>query len=313
MENKKLSLFLALPLLLAFPVYSQNIDSIQTNEQALAFVRKLDSGNRSFCLRPQKIVFDAELDSAMTREYDIRAFEKADIDNNGLTDLLFNGYDCYELNSYCNRVSLVILSFEKDSFKVENLCRNTLSRYLAAQFVSVNRQALVRIIWMERSVKPEGALNRSEDTLVYAWHNFIEKEEPSHHRISKVNYYLSSGMGAIQDFEITVTPDSSWMGLLYAEENFCRRQHRSATDRKIWEQLTGMLNQLDFNSLKDSYELNATCCPTGYLTIEMENGKTKKIDDYCLEGTYGLEAIHHIFLAIRDLPSWIFFDEVEAW
>lgn len=294
--------------------YSQNIDAIQTNEQALAFVRKIDPDQRSIYLQPGKIVLDGELDSVITHQYVIRGFEKADIDNNGLTDLLFNGYYCYEENSFCRRIVLVVLSFGNDSFKVESLSRDLSLRTYAAKFVYTKDQTLLQMIWVERSVNPDGALKPGGDTLVYAHHNLIEKRIPSLYQINRISYSFSGGgKSLINDFDIVINPDSSWLDVVYITENLCKKRYRMVPSQKSWEQLKSILNGIDFNSLNDNYEVNASCGATAYLTVEVENGKTKKIADYGLEGTYGLEAIHRLFFGLRDLPSWIIFDEVEAY
>jgi hypothetical protein len=75
----------------------------------------------------------------------------------------------------------------------------------------------------------------------------------------------------------------------------------SASYNKIIAELTG----LDFPHLKDYYTINTTDCSTYILTITYDNGKVKKIEDYCRQGPKGLLAVYQDLFILESSQTWM--------
>ena len=60
----------------------------------------------------------------------------------------------------------------------------------------------------------------------------------------------------------------------------------------------------EFSDLKDKYEVNWSDDQTSTLIITYDGGKTKKIIDYGLVGTFGLNRIHDLIFKLRDNQDW---------
>jgi hypothetical protein len=71
-----------------------------------------------------------------------------------------------------------------------------------------------------------------------------------------------------------------------------------------YDELIGLLNYLDFPSLKDSYAVNWTDDQTSVLKITYNNGKVKEIKDYGLIGTLGLSRVYSILFDLRENQQW---------
>ncbi|WP_419487875.1 hypothetical protein [Chryseobacterium bernardetii] len=65
-----------------------------------------------------------------------------------------------------------------------------------------------------------------------------------------------------------------------------------------------LLNYINFSKLKDFYSVSSTDNPTSELTITYGNGKTKKIQDYGLAGTYGLKKLYDLLFDLRFNQDW---------
>lgn len=74
----------------------------------------------------------------------------------------------------------------------------------------------------------------------------------------------------------------------------------SASFNKIISELTA----LNFPHLKDEYTENATDCASYTLTITYDNGKVKRIDDYCRQGPKGLLEVYEDLIILESSQKW---------
>jgi hypothetical protein len=61
---------------------------------------------------------------------------------------------------------------------------------------------------------------------------------------------------------------------------------------------------LKLTSLKDEYSVNWTDDQTSTLEIKFNNGQIKRISDYGMIGTFGLEHIYDQLFALRKTQKW---------
>lgn len=297
-------------LLFSYSIFSQTIDRISSGEEALALVRKLDTIHNTIEIFPVKPMYAKKADTLCAGKIKVKDYEKADFDNNGHTDLLFNGYQCGRYNSGCDRISLVVLSFGEDSFQLKQLSHRRFNAFFAARIFETEGRELIIANHAKFIPGPDPDsfyLEQGSDTLQYVFGNFIELGQQADHRINKLVFRKSGGFSIpIVNFEMTITPDSSWFRevVIGSGESGTKFYHKRTAARD-WAQLTGILHCAGFRRLKENYQAPWTCDATSYMIIEFDDGKKMEVEDYGSCGTFGLEAIFRIIDEWRETASWI--------
>jgi len=120
-------------LIFSSPAFSQKIDSLRTDAEVEAFLKSLPEDYRNVHITPAGEGAEKN-DLAPIKEFEAKAYEKADFDHNGYTDLLFNGY------MYNSPRSFVVMSYGKDSFQVKNLSMSHYPDLFAAKILILDRQ-----------------------------------------------------------------------------------------------------------------------------------------------------------------------------
>lgn len=285
--------------LLPITFYAQSIETINSNEEALAFVKKVNHG---FEERTPDAEYKHLRDSLFPVLKRVNYYEKADYDNNGYTDLLFNGCSwCIDGYDYCQSLPLVILSFGNDSFQIKEISCKKYRIYLAARTVQTGGRPLIEIAYAgherESDNSPTLQIERV-DTLVYAFGEFVENTRPAHHTIEKISFLRSCYSNAFNDscsFILTFSPDTTQLTRQVSTNwNTVIKKYVAGTDTACWNRLTGLLNRMNFPRLKESFSAGGTHQPFGFLSITYDNGKVSSIGDYGMVGTYALMAIYKI-------------------
>lgn len=300
-------------LLIRFFSYSQRIDSLHTNEEVLAFVRSIDKTGGKFFISAPKPDWGYAYDSNGFRQHQVVPYQKADLDNNGTTDLLLNGfYDYYEGNSTCSRRSLAILSFGADSFRIKQLIPGDHDPiFFAARCISVNNEWCLEgfeIKYEKNGTTYESRLIESTDTLVYAFDEFIEAKPTKNYQIEQINYNFLPGMGAWPPYDLTIHGDTAYWS---PEIDFDRDGNIlpdsifvTQLDPLTFSRIYGLLHHIDLSRVKDRYAVRWTCDATGHLSIQYDHGTKKEIIDYGLIGTHALAALQDIFRNLRATQHW---------
>lgn len=280
--------------------YAQHIEAINSNEEALALLKRVKPDFEE--KKPVEEFSRRTRDSLFPVLKRINYYEKADFDNNGYTDLLFNGCaGCRYNNYYDVTVPLVILSFGNDSFLVKDITCEKYKTYLAGRTVISGGLPMIEIMYAgyiddskERTHPVKGV-----DTLLYAVGEFIENTRPAHHNIEKISFtYLAYRFYSPKDdslsFELTLSHDSSYLTREVSNNNDTYiRKYKAGNDTACFNRLTSMLNQINFPRLKKYYGAGGVHEGLGFLSVTYDNGKVIHIRDRGLLGTYGLWAIYN--------------------
>jgi hypothetical protein len=72
-----------------------------------------------------------------------------------------------------------------------------------------------------------------------------------------------------------------------------------------YREFTTQLMNIDFPSLQDKYSVDWTDLPTAFLTITYDNGKTKTLRDYGLQGTEALRKLYQVLFDYRYKQKWM--------
>jgi hypothetical protein len=301
--------FLAQSLVFTSLCYSQRIDSIQTQEQALSFLRGVNADFKGLAFQPSKLMGGFRVEESRRRIFGGTHFEKADFDKNGQTDLLFNGFDGYDY-----RIALVVLSFGKDSFQIRKLTPRLTFGLVASKTLNIEGQTCIKLLIDESRTDEKSGISRLHqqiDTLVWAFDEFIERSIPCVCAIEKINFCAPPGSGFFAGMQVSVTADS---GILVSEAAYqpgsppssmdSGGTYIAAIDPLVSSRLFGILKYINFPHLKGSYAIDATDATKGFLQINYNKGLVKKISDYGIRGTHGLAALQGILLDLRTTQQW---------
>jgi hypothetical protein len=206
-----------LVLLLSFlpnTFYAQSIEAINSNEEALAFLKKVNPG---FEEKKPDAEYKHRRDSIFPILRRVNYYEKADFDNNGYTDLLFNGCSwCIDAYVYGASLPLVILSFGNDSFRIKDISCRKYRIYLAARTVQTGGRPMIEIAHKGYESKSIGGRTHPierVDTLSYAFDEFIENTRPTHHTIKNISFSRLCFGSVLPDscsFTLSLSRDTAW-------------------------------------------------------------------------------------------------------
>lgn len=308
---------LLLLLLIPATFYGQQIDTINSDSTALAFMKSIN------VIRAEgKVEVNAglrrSLDSAFPVITTAKYYEKADFDNNGYTDLLFNGDNGYSYLDAGGLISLpmVILSYGKDSFQVKDLSIRDQVLFIGGNVLHTSEQPLIGMIYLrvleDRKSKKGYKEILGFDTLVCAFNQFVEKKQPAHNIIHKVSFLFSCGFSiTCRNYKLELTQDTTWL-YRQDEDLFHIMKYVAKTDTVLWNQVTGLLTSVDFPHLKNDYKIGQTDNASACLTIQHDRDKVKAIKDYGLMGTFGLRAVYDLFISANALYKGKFIEQTQG-
>ena len=237
------------------------------------------------------------------------SFYKADFDENGIMDIVVSG-------NYYEDFRYFAIMFQKN-----NQCRLFwLSRRM------FNERTLFRVIHLKRKpaleyhhfpylVKKGQKPAFIKKTLVFYAGDFVEyNSNVKKHKIEKVEYNTGYCFGTCPVFELTI--DSKRNAQLNARSHNKSKNTKSLrghfitrVNKSDYKILSNLLNYIDIENLKDKYSVPWTDDQSCTLTITYDGGKVKKIEDYGLVGTYGLDNVYRMLFEMRFTQDWKQFGE----
>jgi len=292
-------------------------DSLNNEDQVLAFVQNLKAVYGLLSFHPNRPIYGLRDHEKKAQDFGALSYEKADLDNNGYIDLLFNGYETQ--SDYSFPLSLVTLFFDRDSLRVIRLPDETFFDFFTAKTVYINGQAFLHILQISRKSREEWRpgshraihidyTEHRSDTLLWFQNNFIERIRPVKHSVTKIRYVIGGGMTLIGAVRLTIRGDSV---KLEKEADASPEKPMdyggvfiTRLDSGTSHRLYTLLEYLDFPHLKNNYQVRGTDAPTGTLEITYDRGKKKTISDYGAMGTYGLSALQSLLLELPNTQQW---------
>ena len=271
---------------------AQSIDSLRTPDQVLAFVKGLEKYDTNVSLHRNNPLYGGRVREKRRQDFGALPYEKADLDGNGYTDLLFNGYQYQQ--GYSFPWTRIILWFGGDSLRVIGWHKDL----MAAKAIRLGDQLSIR------TLRADGI-----DTLVWFQDNFIERVPPQKHRIQEIRYeFCPCGLSLEGSFHMTIYGDSVKLITDAAISPGTRVDSGgffvARLDTALRHRLYALLERVDFPHLMERYHSQSTDQPMGELEITYDQGKRKTISFDGLEGTWGMSALHALLLELEDTLSW---------
>ncbi|WP_162927075.1 DUF6438 domain-containing protein [Flavobacterium psychrotrophum] len=301
------------------------IDSLTTNAEIEDYIGDSDSMYRKFTLQKvQDIICSGcdtitNLDSLANNLKINFSWQKADLDNNGYTDLLATGrnntYVKFE-DSFIHPQgfnAFILMNFGEGNIKTYDLTDGHFMSLTARieydslqPFVMVYKPRLISKV--KRYRHPE-----TKSKLTFKFGNFIEYNPAvKKYDIEKIEYATTGCNGECPVFSIAINKEGNAVFVAnyynytqpWQKGNLLTGTYKSTVKDDDLEELIDVLNYTDFPNLIDNYSVPWTCDQAGIIKITYDNGKTKTISDYGLQGTYGLRLLHSMFKELRTNQQW---------
>jgi len=284
------------------------IDSIKTEKEAENLIHTLDKdyedfkikkiadfkeerGENKFC---KNIADSLKIDNS---------FYKADFDNNGYTDLLIIG-EYYDFKIF------VLMNYGNDSLKINRLTRRSFQN---CTFPKITNDSIINYYYFsEPHIFSEEKSRLTKKDLIFKFGDFVEyNSKPNSYHIEKIEFQTTMCYGTCPQFFISI--DKNKNGVFKAENyNIDKSKGKVEVKGKFntvitdndYNELISLLNYVDFPNLEDNYSVNWTDDQTSTLKITYNDGKVKKISDYGMIGTYGLDRIYSLFFDLRFNQNW---------
>ena len=272
--------------LLANFAFANEIDQLRSWEDVNKFVH-----DRVIKDEPDMVFL--EEDKSPGSKFGKNKFFKLDLDGNGLTDLVIDGRYFFAISDLGGKYDFY--SLDKGTF-------------------SLNKYTLINIIYKDkipllviRRYNPDdgSTLGReTEKTVLMKFDDFIEyNANPDNLRIQQIDFSTTQCFGACPVFKLSI---SQGRKAKYdaIEHNDLAGKFESVIDAKDFEQLIQTINYISPESLKNKYAVDWTDDQGATLTVKYNNGKVKRIGDYGMIGTFGLENLYNQLSLLRKTQNW---------
>jgi hypothetical protein len=304
----KQAFILILFLLPLYFTYPNRIDELKSTEEIVEFVKsvhpRFEDTWREFTIPPtEELAKELDCDGVF-QEWGIKNWEKVDLTNDGLTDLLFISHQ-YGYAPYA------IIDNGDGSFKVHSLWRSSFEKCELAKSIKLNDKNHLKI-YQARSkwnnakdlLSLEAIEYKFIDTLTYKFDSFVElNDDPANYKIEKIEFKSGPCDGTCPVFSLVLDTSGKvdFDGAYHV--NF---QGESSMNIGVdfFQELTSILNYIRVKELEDDYQVTWTDDATAFLTVTFANGEKKRIRDYGMQQTYGLIALYKKLTKLALQTDW---------
>jgi len=299
-----------LSLLFANLIFGNKIDKLKTTKDVVKFVKTVhpeygvvqykNFARGVFDIKPIDTVYNSIRCKEAFAVSEIKSWQKIDINNDGLTDLIF-------ISHYYGYTQNIIIDKGRNKF---NLIRNIVNfdecEYIKPIRVENKNELLVRNVSLPFDIFPSDKVENyiKKDTLTYRFDALIERNsKPSDGKIKSVTLKTNLCYGICPVYTLTVNKSGllEFNGIEQIE--FKGRSTKQLNPKDVGE-LFDLMNYIKIRDLKDYYEVNYTDAETLNLTVHFEDGSVKNIKDYGTTGTRGLSALYAKLKRLATETQW---------
>lgn len=285
------------------------LDSLNSTASIEKFIHSKDSLLSGYKLKSIKeMKLDGKCDTIGVKIADLldinKPYYKADFDNNGFEDLLTIG------QSYNLMFVFAFMNFGKDSIKQVEVKPNWLA--FSVPNIKVENGQTFLEVYTPQLEDNTGNPKIRRDKLLYKFGSFVEfNKVQSNYTIEKIEYSTSLCYGTCPSFDMVINKDKTafFMPHFYNFSDVRGAKEETGTlkttlKNKNFDEIIGLLNYINFPTLKDRYAASWSDSATATLKITYNNGKVKTIEDYAMVGTYGLKGVYELIADLRYNQKW---------
>ena len=264
---------------------SNSIDEIQTARDVNLFLERAFPKYGSALLDENAFV---------TSDYGKNKFYKLDLDGNGLTDLLVDGSDL---------VAVLNTDGENYTYHYLDIGSSDIYTHTVVNIIRQADQPLLVIRGFNSEAKV-ALTKETEKTILFKFGEFIEyNPEPDKFRIQKIAFETTGCYGTCPVLEMRI--DERRRATYHAIHfNERKGNFSSLISLDAFNKLVDTINYLGLKRLKDDYAVGHTDDQAATLTITYDNGQVRKIEDYGMEGSFGLANLYNQLFDLRTSQKW---------
>ena len=287
------------------------IEAVRTAAQVKQLLASVDSSYAEFNIDSVIQLQDKRVERQY-RKAGVKAWEKADLDSNGRTDLLVNGWwndgTAYEETSQ----AICLMDLGEGKLKLESFGRH-FTRY----------GPIARVIW--RSKRPllsytdfappilrvDSLKDEQLFLLTYKFGGFVEyNEQPNPSAaLDSITYKSDFAYDDVLIKKLTLNAagqavyHSCEYPVLEVRKKTYVAKSTVVTPTALAE-IKALVGYIDPNKLKPEYRVSMNHEPYTYLTLAYHGGPKVKVFDYGEEGTFGLMRLYALLGQLRKNQSW---------
>ena len=275
--------------MLATPAFANEIDGLKTFADVTQFL-KTKVLPKTF----ESVILDPAKANTSTR-FGKHSFHKLDLDGNGLTDLVVDGY-----------YFLAVIDQGKGKYDLQSLDRGSFSlfKYTLSDIEWVGKTPVL-LIKGYKGEDDDIALTPAEDKkIVYKFGAFTEyNPEPDRFAIRKISFSTGPCFGSCPVYSLDISADRR-ARFNAKQYNDKKGVFTGTIDPETFNTLVDTINYLGILRLKSEYAVPWTDDQGATLSITFDTGRTVKIRDYGMIGTFGLENLYDQFSELRKTVKW---------
>jgi hypothetical protein len=281
------------------------IDQLKTTDEVVMFVKDVnpkfaENKHRKFQIKStDSIAKDLDC-GGIFKNWNIKNWEKTDINNDGKTDLLFIAY-------WYNYMPYAILDLGNNNFRIFDLSNSIFEECELVKPIKI-RQKNEILLYHSKSVLDTNLDYKSNpkiDTLTYKFNSFIEinSQKKVDYEIESIAYKTNHSTGFSPVFELKINNQG------YANFNGVQYNNFQGISSKpisieLFNELKELLEYIKVKKLENNYEVPWTDDQTAILKIKFIDGSIKEIKDYGLQGSFGLKTVYSKLTKIATETDW---------
>lgn len=275
--------------------YGNKVDSLITDSDVNDFVKSenpqfVKDKFGKFQIQPTDSLLKNLACNGIFANWNIKNWEKVDVTNDRLTDLVFIAY-------WYDYISYVFIDQGNNKFKLCRFSKNSFENCELIKPIKIGTKNYLRLFRKTQQPDLTSKIPFSykeviiTDTLVFKYNSFVELEAPGNDIVKSIKMNASGCDGSCPIFNLTLYPsgkgDFEGIGSIKT-----KGKSSKILSIDIFKELSDLANYINIKKLNDQYQVPWTDDQTATLTITFENGLKKTIRDYGMQGTFGLSALY---------------------
>jgi hypothetical protein len=303
------AIIMKFPIIIAFilasnSVIANSVDSLQTDNDVLLFLKRIDKRFTSDKYRQLQIFPTAMLRQksncdSIADKWNINNWEKADFNGDKKTDLIVTSF-WYEFDVF------VAIDKGDNTYQLIQLSKSASQNCVLGKPLKNNSEQLL-LFYQQRygyydALKRTSVYERTSriDTLVYKYGGFIEKQKtPASYNISAIEYHTSGAW-------VNLSPNYQLKIALYGNEAYSAvsiNQKKvialTEANKNVVRSIVDLIQYINIKALRNEYRVTHTDATTMYLKITFKDGTVKEIEDYGMNGSLGLKQLYQLLLMLN--------------
>ncbi|TGE14063.1 hypothetical protein [Hymenobacter elongatus] len=284
---------------------SSQIDAAKTDAQVQNLVRSVDKYYANFTVK-SSLRFEDKRVEKQYRKAGVKAWEKADFDGNGHTDLLITG------THYDQESKVICLLNMGESLVLEPFDRQFYQACPIARISYDGKQPLVSYTDFEKPFLSIDSLQgKKVFSLIYKYGGFIEYNKNSVQvpALDSMMYESSFAYHEVMESKLTMDAagKASYNSCEWPVLDEAKKQCEKLTGTigaQSFSDIVGLIYYIDPVHLKPKYRVNVNHVPYATLRFSYAGNRKVEISDRGETGTFGLMRLYALLGQLRKTQQW---------